>query len=74
MITSFVLDSSELDDSFLKKLRAMFRGKRIEIVVHETDDRVEEQLAAQDFFTGYAEEDAMYDNYFEWRKTSDSVK
>jgi hypothetical protein len=75
MTTSFIMNTNELDESFLKKLRSLFRGKRIEIVVHEKENDVaEEHASAQDFFEGYAEEDAMYDNYFEWRKTSDSVK
>lgn len=38
MQASFVLDSSELDYSFIDKLRSMFKDKRVELFVAETDD------------------------------------
>ncbi|MBS4067809.1 MULTISPECIES: hypothetical protein [unclassified Sulfurimonas] len=38
MQASFVLDSNELDYSFIDKLREMFQNKRIELFVSETDD------------------------------------
>jgi hypothetical protein len=38
MITSFTLNSNELDEGFLQKLRSMFRDKQLEIVVHEQDE------------------------------------
>jgi hypothetical protein len=41
-------------------------GKLLLLVEEEEDeDRVWEEMAAQDFFKGYAEEDAIYDNYRE---------
>lgn len=38
MQVSFILDSNELDYSFIDKLKVMFRNKRIELSVFETDD------------------------------------
>jgi hypothetical protein len=38
MTTTFSLSTSELDEGFLNKLRAMFSDKRIEILVHEQDE------------------------------------
>ena len=38
MLTSFTLNANELDQSFLEKLRSMFRDKQIEVVVHEQDE------------------------------------
>lgn len=38
MQVSFILDSNELDYSFIDKLKIMFQNKRIELSVSETDD------------------------------------
>lgn len=38
MQASFVLDSNELDYSFIDKLKVMFQNKRIELYVSDTDD------------------------------------
>lgn len=38
MQVSFILDSNELDYSFIDKLKVMFQNKRIELSVFETDD------------------------------------
>ncbi|HRF55982.1 MAG TPA: hypothetical protein PLV58_01160 [Campylobacterales bacterium] len=38
MQASFVLDSNELDYSFIDKLKAMFQNKRIELYISDTDD------------------------------------
>ncbi|MBV5279576.1 MAG: hypothetical protein J0647_11275 [Campylobacteraceae bacterium] len=38
MQASFILDSNELDYSFIDKLKVMFQNKRIELSVFETDD------------------------------------
>ncbi len=38
MQASFVLDSNELDYSFVDKLKAMFQNKRIELYISDTDD------------------------------------
>ena len=38
MQASFILDSNELDYSFIDKLKTMFQNKRIELFVSETDD------------------------------------
>jgi hypothetical protein len=38
MTTTFRLQPGELNESFLEKLRAMFRDHELEVVVHETDD------------------------------------
>ncbi len=38
MQASFILDSNELDYSFIDKLKIMFQNKRIELSVSETDD------------------------------------
>ena len=38
MHASFILDSHELDYSFIDKLKVMFQNKRIELLVSETDD------------------------------------
>jgi hypothetical protein len=40
MQANFILDSNELDNSFLDKLREMFKNKRIELSVTESDDTV----------------------------------
>jgi len=41
MTTTFRLQPGELNESFLEKLRAMFRDRELEVVVHETDDETE---------------------------------
>ena len=38
MHASFILDSHELDYSFIDKLKVMLQNKRIELLVSETDD------------------------------------
>jgi len=38
MQVSFVLDSNELDNSFINKLKEMFKNKRIELSITESDD------------------------------------
>lgn len=38
MQANFVLDSNELDYSFVEKLKEMFKNKRIELSITETDD------------------------------------
>ncbi|MEA1916844.1 MAG: hypothetical protein U9N42_04860 [Campylobacterota bacterium] len=38
MQANFVLDSNELDYSFIDKLKVMFQNKRIELAITETDD------------------------------------
>jgi len=38
MQASFILDSNELDYSFINKLKEMFKNKRIELSVTESDD------------------------------------
>ncbi len=38
MQASFTLDSNELDHSFIDKLKEMFKNKRIELSVTESDD------------------------------------
>ena len=38
MQANFILDSNELNYSFIDKLKEMFQNKRIEMVVSETDD------------------------------------
>ncbi len=38
MTTTFRLHPGELNESFLEKLRAMFRDRELEVVVHETDE------------------------------------
>lgn len=38
MQASFILDSNELDYSFIDKLKVMFQNKRIELSISETDD------------------------------------
>jgi len=38
MQASFILDSDELDNSFVNKLKEMFKNKRIELSVTESDD------------------------------------
>ena len=38
MTTSFTLHGSELNSSFLDRLRSMFADKQIEILVHEQDE------------------------------------
>jgi len=38
MQASFVLDSNELNSSFINKLKEMFKNKRIELYVTESDD------------------------------------
>jgi len=38
MQASFILDSNELDNSFIDKLREMFKNKRIELSITESDD------------------------------------
>jgi antitoxin YefM len=38
MQANFVLDSNELDYSFIDKLKIMFQNKRIELVISELDD------------------------------------
>ena len=41
MTTTFRLQPGELNESFLEKLRMMFRDRELEVVVHETDDETE---------------------------------
>ena len=36
MTTTFRVHSNELDQDFFERLKAMFKGKEIEIIVHET--------------------------------------
>jgi hypothetical protein len=55
------------------------KGQHVEIVARplgetDEDDKAWERMALEDFFNGYAEEDAIYDNYYEWRKNTDSGK
>lgn len=38
MNANFVLDSNELNYTFIDKLREMFQNKRVELFVTETDD------------------------------------
>lgn len=38
MHASFILDSNELDYSFIDRLKVMFQNKRIELIISETDD------------------------------------
>ena len=38
MTTTFRLRPDELNESFLEKLRALFRRGEVEVVVHEMDD------------------------------------
>ena len=38
MQASFILDSNELDNSFVDKLKEMFKNKRIELFITESDD------------------------------------
>lgn len=38
MQASFTLDSNELDYSFVDKLKEMFKNKRIELSITDTDD------------------------------------
>ena len=38
MQTYFILDSSELDYSLIDKLKVLFKNKRIELIVSESDD------------------------------------
>ena len=38
MQASFILDSNELDNSFIDKLKEMFKNKRIELFITESDD------------------------------------
>ncbi|HET6401583.1 MAG TPA: hypothetical protein VFH95_09310 [Candidatus Kapabacteria bacterium] len=54
-------------------------GQKVEIIARPStslveDDEAWERMAFEDFFNGYAEEDAMYDHYFEWKKNIDSGK
>ena len=55
------------------------KGQRVEIVARpsesaQDEDKAWERMSLEAFLSGYAEEDAMYDNYFEWRKTQDLGK
>ena len=38
MQTHFILDSSELDYSLIDKLKVLFKNKRIELIISESDD------------------------------------
>ena len=38
MQTHFILDISELDYSLIDKLKVLFKNKRIELIVSESDD------------------------------------
>lgn len=38
MQASFVLDSSELDHSFIDKVKSMFQNKKIELYISDIDD------------------------------------
>jgi hypothetical protein len=54
-------------------------GQKVEIVARPAgewseDDKAWEKMAFEDFMNGYADEDSMYDHYFEWRKNIDSGK
>ena len=54
-------------------------GQKVEILARlsmplDEDDKAWEHMAFEEFMKGYAEEDAMYDHYFEWRKNIDSGK
>jgi hypothetical protein len=53
-------------------------GQKVEIVARPVDDSFKEEeawerMALEAFFKGYAEEDAVYDNYHQWRKNTDSA-
>lgn len=55
------------------------RGQKVEILVRPSselteDDAAWERMAFGEFFQGYADEDSIYDDYFEWRKNIDSGK
>jgi len=41
MNTTFHLNSSELDEKFLKAVKTMFKGKKISIVVEDYQDETE---------------------------------
>ena len=45
MYTSFHLNTSELNEDFLKKVKAMFKSKRISITVEEDLDETEYLLS-----------------------------
>lgn len=54
-------------------------GQKVEILARpsiplEEDDKAWERTAFEDFMAGYADEDAIYDHYFEWGKNIDSGK
>ena len=38
MQANFVLDSNELDYSFIDKLKVLFQNKRVELLISESDD------------------------------------
>lgn len=51
------------------------KGQRVEIVARPVDDshqegKAWERMSLHAFFEGYADEDAIYDNYPEWRTAS----
>lgn len=47
MHTTFHLNSSELDEKFLKAVKTMFKGKKISIVVEDYQDETEYLLATE---------------------------
>jgi hypothetical protein len=38
MTTTFRINANDLDQDFFDRLKAMFKGKEIEIIVHETPE------------------------------------
>ncbi|HEY3876919.1 MAG TPA: hypothetical protein VGM92_15750 [Candidatus Kapabacteria bacterium] len=53
------------------------QGQKVEIVARplnaeRSEDEAWERMAFESFFDGYVAEDAIYDNYHEWRKNSNS--
>ena len=48
MTTTFRVHSSELDQDFFERLKAMFKGKEIEIIVHETGEMDETDYLLSD--------------------------
>lgn len=48
MTTTFRAHISEIDQDFLQRLKAMFKGKEIEIIVHETQDMDETSYLLSD--------------------------
>ncbi|MEI8133610.1 MAG: hypothetical protein WCH46_00870 [bacterium] len=48
MTTTFRVHASELDQDFFERLKAMFNGKEIEIIVHEKHDMDETDYLLSD--------------------------